>query len=531
MFRFLLLSAIACMAALGGLLPESARAEGPVAVTIVLVNDSPRVEDMAGLGGFAKLASIIKSQRLSRSHVIVAHAGNAISPSLLSGNDQGAFMMGLLNRIGIDVMAFGNHEFDFGAGVAGERAKAAAFPVLLANVRGPDGKAIGAAVPTWIYEVDGVRIAFIGVTRSDLLEASRPGPVAVEPALSLIERVAPALRQSGADLVAVLGALNETEERALVNSGLVDLVLGAGERLHATFDGRTAAAASSRDAEHVMLLDLRLDRYRVETVGSDDLSGLLEEGQAIDAIQPRVELRFRWSVDFRSIDSLNVQPDVEIADEIQHLLLNLSRGLSSQIGVVDKDLDIRDIVVREGHSPFADAVADAMRSALKADVALINAGAIHADQVIPAGTPITRRSLVQWLPFESRVLLLRVSGEQIKMALENGVSQFDEYAAKFPIVSGLEADFDPSRPVDHRVSGITIAGKPLRLDYTYLMAVNDFVAEGGDGYDVLAKAHRIVDLRTADLLVQYLTDYLVQAGPMEAAGAPRLRLVSSGVTP
>jgi 2',3'-cyclic-nucleotide 2'-phosphodiesterase (5'-nucleotidase family) len=153
------------------------------------------------------------------------------------------------------------------------------------------------------------------------------------------------------------------------------------------------------------------------------------------------------------------------------------------------------------------------------------------DQVIPAGTPITRRSLVQWLPFESRVLLLRVSGEQIKMVLENGVSQFEAHAPKFPIVSGLEASFDPSRPVDHRVSGITIAGNPLQLDHTYLMAVNDFVAEGGDGYDLLAKAHRIVDLRTADLLVQHLADYLAQAGTIEAAGAPRLRLVSPEATP
>jgi 2',3'-cyclic-nucleotide 2'-phosphodiesterase (5'-nucleotidase family) len=311
----------------------------------------------------------------------------------------------------------------------------------------------------------------------------------------------------------------------------VDLVLGAGERLHAAFDGRTTAAASSRDAEHVILLDLRLDRYRVETVGDADLSDLLEGGQAIDAIQPRVELRFRWSVDFRSIDSLNVLPDVEIADEIQRLLLNLSHDLGARIGVVDKDLDIRDVVVREGKSPFADAVADAMRSVLKADVALINAGAIHADQVIPAGTPITRRSLVQWLPFESRVLLLRVSGEQIKIALENGVSQFDEHAGKFPVVSGLEANFDLSRPVDSRVSDIRIAGQPLRLDYNYLMAVNDFIAAGGDGYDVLAKAHRIVDLRTAELLVQHLTDYLAQGGAIEAAGPARLRLVSPASTP
>ena len=531
MFRFLALPAIACVAALCGLLAEPSRAEGPVAVTIVLVNDLPRAEDVDGRGGLAKLASTIKLQRASRQHVIVAHAGNAISPSLLSGNDQGAYMIDLLNRVGIDVMAFGNHEFDFGAAVAGERTKAAGFPIVLANVRGADGKPIGAAVPTWFYEAGGIRIAFIGVARSDLQEVSRPGFITVEPALSLVERVAPALRQNGVDLVAVLGALTDTEEKALVNSGLVDLVLGAGERLHASFDGRTAAAASSRNAEHVILLDLRLDRYRVETVGGDDLSSMIDGGGPIDAIQPRIEMRFRWSVDFRSIDSLNVLPDTETADEIQHLLLDLSRQLGSRIGVVDSDLDIRDIVVREGQSPFAHAVADAMKSALKADAALLNAGAIRADQVIPAGTPVTRRSLVQWLPFESRVLLLRVSGEQIKLALENGVSQFDEHAGRFPIVSGLEASFDPGRPAGHRVTGITIAGRPLALDHTYLLAVNDFIAAGGDGYGVLINAHRIVDLRTSELLVRHLSDYLTQAGTIGTAGAPRLHLVSEASTP
>ncbi len=531
MFRFLQLLAIVCAAVLGSLPAEPCRAEGPVNVTIVLVNDLPRAEEMADRGGLAKLASIIKLQRASRQRVIVAHAGNAISPSLLSGSDQGASMIDLLNRLGIDVMAFGNHEFDFGAAVAGERAKAAAFPIVLANVRGADGDAIGETVPTWFYEADGVRIAFIGVARSDLQEVSSPGPVTVEPVLSLVGRVAPALRQNGADLVAVLGTLSDPEERALVNSGLVDLVLGSGDRLHAFFDGRTAAAASSRNADHVIFLDLRLERYRVETVGGGDLSDLLESGEAIDAIQPRIEYRFRWSVDFRSIDSLNVQPDVEIADEIQSQLLNLSHQLDSRIGVVDNDLDIRDIVVREGQSPFANAVADAMRSALGADMALLNAGAIRADQMVPAGTPVTRRSLVQWLPFESRVLLLRVSGEQIKMALENGVSQFDEHAAKFPIVSGLEASFDPGRPAGNQVFGITIGGKPLILDYNYLLAVNDFIAAGGDGYDVLVKAHRIVDVRTAGLLVRHLADYLTQAGTIGTIGAPRLRLVSQASTP
>jgi 2',3'-cyclic-nucleotide 2'-phosphodiesterase (5'-nucleotidase family) len=531
MLRFLVLTIIVCIAAEFGVLPQPCRAEGPVAVTIVLVNDLPRADETADRGGLAKLASIIKLQRSSRKNVIVAHAGNAISPSLLSGNDQGAHMIDLLNRVGVDVMAFGNHEFDFGAAVAAERAREARFPILLANVAGEGGQPIGPVMPTWIHEIDDLRIAFIGLARSDLLEVSRPGSVTVEPALALVERVAPALRENGADLVAVLGALTETEERALVNSGLVDMVLGAAERLHASFDGRTAVAASSRNADHVILLDLRLDSYRVETIGYEDLSDMLESGGPIDAIEPHIEMRFRWSVDFRSLDSLNIVPDNDVVDEIQRHLLNLSRQPESRIGVVDSDLDIRDVVVREGRSPFADAVADAMRSELKADAALLNAGAIRADQIVPAGTPITRRSLVQWLPFNSRILLLRVSGEQIKLALENGVSQFAEHAGRFPIVSGLEASFDPTAPPGSQVSDIMIAGLPLKLDYSYLLAVNDFIAGGGDGYDVLVNAQRVVDLRTSKLLVQHLADYLAQAVAIDTAAASRLRMVSQAPTP
>src|SRR5262245_50199844 len=96
----------------------------PIDVTIVQVNDLPRADDVAGRGGLAKLATIVKQERQGGRQVLVVHAGNAISPSLLSGFDQGAFMIPILNRLGVSVMAFGNHEFDFGTAVAGERARA-----------------------------------------------------------------------------------------------------------------------------------------------------------------------------------------------------------------------------------------------------------------------------------------------------------------------------------------------------------------------------------------------------------------------
>jgi len=453
----------------------------------------------------------------------VAHAGNAISPSILSGFDQGAHMMQLLNGLGIDVMAFGNHEFDFGAAVASGRALEAGFPVILANVRGPEGQPLAGLSPTWVYDRGGFRIGFIGLVRADLLDVSNPVGIAVLPPLAVAAREAQALRQAGADLVVALGALTETEERALMNSGAVDLILGSSEQMHASFDGRTATAASGRNAEHVMLLDLTLERYEIEAAVKAELPGSPSGPETLDDIAPEQQTRFRWSVDFRSVDTRTVDADPAVADDIQGYLLHLSKELNGRIGVADADLDLRDIVVREGQSPFAAVVADAMRASVHADVAIINAGAIRADQVVAAGTPLTRRSIVQWLPFEDRVLLLKVNGEQLLAALENGVSQFDDHAGRFPIVSGIQATFDPRRPVGDRVLTAVVGNQILKLDRSYSLAVNGFIAKGGDGYQMLVKAPRLIDLPAAELLVGDVAAYITTTGGIDASPAPRVK--------
>jgi 5'-nucleotidase / UDP-sugar diphosphatase len=505
------------------LLAAPSLADDSLSITFVLVNDLARAIDVADRGGLAKLATIIKNERTAGRQVIVAHAGNAISPSLASGFDQGAHMMQILDRLGIDVMAFGNHEFDFGAPVASGRALEATFPVILANVRGPDGQPLAGLSPTWVYERGGFRIAFIGLARADLTEVSSPGNVTVLPPLAVAAREAKALREGGADLVVALGTLTDAEERALINSGTVDLILGSSEQLHASFDRRTAAAASGRNAERVMVLDLTLERYDVEEAVKEELPGSPDGPDTVDAVTPKLQTRFRWSVDFRSVDSRGVDADPDVDDDIQRYLLQMSKDLNERIGVADADIDMRNIVVREGKSPFAEVVADAMHAAVRADAAIINAGAIRADRVVVAGTPLTRRSIVQWLPFEDRVLLLRVNGKQLLEALENGVSQFDEHAGRFPIVSGLQVTFDPRRPVGDRVLTVVIGNQILQLDRNYSLAVNDFMARGGDGYEMLVQAPRLIDLPNAEPLVGHVASYVAAAGGIDVTLAPRVR--------
>ena len=91
-------------------------------------------------GGFARLAAVVKAERAKGGHVVFAHAGDTLSPSLMSGFDRGAHIIALTNLIPPDVFAPGNHEFDFGKATFFQRMGEARFPLYAANLRDPEGR-------------------------------------------------------------------------------------------------------------------------------------------------------------------------------------------------------------------------------------------------------------------------------------------------------------------------------------------------------------------------------------------------------
>ncbi len=114
-----------------------------VNVTFLLTNDIYKVDNTAERGGFARLNAVVKAERAKGGHVIYAHAGDLISPSLLSGFDQGEHTIALTNMAPPDIFTPGNHEYDFGAEVFMKRMKEAKFPLFAANLRNADGTAGG----------------------------------------------------------------------------------------------------------------------------------------------------------------------------------------------------------------------------------------------------------------------------------------------------------------------------------------------------------------------------------------------------
>ena len=137
--------ALALLAALATILAAStARAES-TRITFILVNDiylmsDQMMPDGQRRGGFPRLAAVVKAERAKGGHVVFAHGGDTLSPSLMSGIDRGAHIITLTNMIRPDIFVPGNHEFDFGKATFLQRMAEANFPLYAANLRGPDGQ-------------------------------------------------------------------------------------------------------------------------------------------------------------------------------------------------------------------------------------------------------------------------------------------------------------------------------------------------------------------------------------------------------
>ncbi|MCI0601047.1 MAG: bifunctional metallophosphatase/5'-nucleotidase, partial [Beijerinckiaceae bacterium] len=243
-------------------------ADSATRVSFLLVNDVYRIEENKDRrGGMARFAAAVKAERARAlaedRHLVCVHAGDTLSPSLLSSFDQGAHMIALFNDVGLDVFVPGNHEFDFGKDIYFERMGEARFPILAANLKGSDG-----AVPRYhrerlVIEVDGAKLALIGAAYQDTSNASRPGDLVFAPTIPAVLAGANSARAAGADFVIAIVHADKATGAALMNSRAVDLILsGHNHDLHIDFDGRTALVESEHDANYVTIVDIDLSTMR-----------------------------------------------------------------------------------------------------------------------------------------------------------------------------------------------------------------------------------------------------------------------------
>ena len=473
-----------------------AAAAAPLSLTLVHVNDWDQMAGIEGAGGAAKIAAAVAQERARAAaqggHAVVTFGGDMISPSVLSGIDKGAHMIDLANAIGFDVAVLGNHEFDFGPAVLEERLAESETVWLAGNVSVAGGGFPGTAATT-VMERDGYKIGFLGLVTTETQLISSPGSdIAFAPVAEAGARLAEELKAAGADIVIALthqGLGTDLELLRAVRD--IDVVLGGHDHLLlANHDGRQAVMKAGSQGRHVAVLTLAIDR--VEGRGG--------------------KTRVVWTPEFRLRSTAGIEGDAALAAKVRGYQARLDDTLDVVIGETATKLDTRGSLSGSAETAFGNLLADAMREATGADIALSNGGGIRGDTVYPPGTQLTRKIVLTELPFGNKTVVLRLTGAQVRQALENGVSRAAHPSGRFPQVSGLTFSFDGREPAGERVTGVTVGGAPLDSARSYTLATNDFLARGGDDYRVFKAAEVLVDSASGSLMAGQLIDHIVAAG-------------------
>jgi 2',3'-cyclic-nucleotide 2'-phosphodiesterase (5'-nucleotidase family) len=488
----LLASAIIGLSAVLAVAPSWAQS---ARVTFLLVNDIYQMTDTAMpdgrvRGGFARLAAVVKAERARARdegrHVVFAHGGDTLSPSLMSGFDRGAHIIALTNMIPPDIFAPGNHEFDFGPEIFAQRMREAKFPIYAANLRGPDGKALSGIEDRRIVTLDGVRIGLTGIAHDQTPRMSTSGDLKFLPTVATAREQAETLRREGADFVVAVAHADRRQGYDIVATRAVDLVLtGHNHDLFINYDGRNAMVESSYDAHYVVAIDVTI-HVRTE----------------------RGERKVTWWPQFRVIDTATVTPDPDVAAAVAKYEQDFSRELDVPIATTAVELDSRNATVRTREAAIGNLIADALRLATRADAAVMNGGGIRAGRIYPPGSKITRRDVMAELPFNNRVVPVEIKGSALRAALENGLSALPEAHGKFPQISGMAITVDLQRPPGSRIVDMTVGGAPLDPEKLYKVAIQDFLARGGDGYVEFRDAKRLMPDDDAPLVTNEVIIHL-----------------------
>lgn len=481
--------------------PALAQDSRTVDVTFLLVNDIYAIDNTSDQGGFARLAAVVNSERQANENVIYAVAGDVLSPSLLSSFDQGEHIIELFNMTPPDIFVPGNHEFDFGEEVFRTRMGEAQFPLLAANMRNEDRSQLDGFADTMMMDVDGFMIGIIGLTADDSPEKSSPGTIQFMNTLETGLAEADRLRGEGADMIVVVAHANIAVDGAMYATGEFDLILtGDDHDLRLMYDGRTALVESGEEAEFVTAIDV---------------TATISEGE-----------RRRVGIDyaFRPMTTLNMEPEAGVQARLDELNELLDEELDVTLGTITAELDSRRASVRTEEATMGNLVADGMRAAVGADIAITNGGGIRADMVYPAGTQITRRHILTELPFGNVNIMIELTGAEVLAALENGVSRVEDVSGRFPQISGLMVEADLTREAGDRITSVMVGDAPLDESATYTVATNDFMGRGGDGYTMFAEAPRIVREEDAKLMANDVMVHVRNLGEFAPALDGRMTL-------
>jgi 2',3'-cyclic-nucleotide 2'-phosphodiesterase (5'-nucleotidase family) len=176
---------------------------------------------------------------------------------------------------------------------------------------------------------------------------------------------------------------------------------------------------------------------------------------------------------------------------------------------------------RTEESSLADIIADALRDTDKSDAAFVPASSF-ADTTLGKGNATVEDVLKALEYRDDNVMIVKLTGAQIKKALEHGLALYPQKNMGFLQVSGITANIEPAAEKDHRVVSVKVGRTALKDDKTYTVAMPSPLANGALGYFKVWDKTKAIDHDTNKTLAQAVTDYLSGMKTLGAKGEERL---------
>ena len=431
------------------------------AVKILYFNDAhePDMVSTEGglLGGVARMKTVVDSIRQSSPDALLLFGGDLGGGTLAGKLYRGTVMVDFLGDIGVDYANYGQHDFDYGLDNTQALTRRSKFTWISSNTLTTEGSPIDGSVPFVIHKIGSTSIGIIGLV--DKVDTSSPRSGITQ--RDIMDCAKSAIGHlSGVDYIIAITQMNsELNEQLLRECPEVDLVLG------------------EETSQYITNVHFVGDKMIIDGCGNMghliEISLPSEQGSQAISVHPI---------------STAVKPDERLERRVQAINDEIASRLGVRLGTVPLDH------IRTRHQ-IGEMVAGIFREHYGTDMALVQSGGIRADLT---DGDITLRDIYSILPYENRIIPVRLPGRSIRRLIEKAVNDGADAA-----LAGVE--------VTSSDEALTIYVNGVRLDDSrdYTIALSEYVTSGGGGFDVISESSYMMPLdkadKDSDILIKYFT--------------------------
>lgn len=488
------------------------------------------------VSNYAKVAALASQYESEGAYVLILDAGDFSQGDTAVSVSEGATAVELMNMVGYDAVALGNHEFDYGFEALKKNMENAQFSVLAANVKYNGELAFDdAAVFT---TPGGTKIGVFGLDTPETATKAHPGKIqgvtfaSGEEMYQIAQDMATMLREDeGCNYVICLGHLGIDDETAATGNRSIDL-LNKVTGIDVFIDGH------SHSTEEEIVEKTNTDRKVGDTILTS--TGTKLENIGVVAIKDST-----ITTTCVPTEGIEVAADDAIAARAAAIIAEIEADYGTVFAKTEVTLNgEKDPGNRTQETNLGDLITDALvwgaeQQGETVDAAITNGGGIRA--TIEAGD-ITKKDVNTVLPFGNTLSIIKITGTELLEVLEASTFCTPEAIGGFPQVSGIEFTVDTTKGYDqgdeypgttyfapksiNRVTIKTVGGKDFDPAATYTIATNDFMASGGDTYYrfVNATANYDLGIPMDEVVMDYITTVLNGTVTADKYGEPAGRI-------